>query len=104
VETDNYAAAIKEQIEKLNKELSSILGISTNSGPISSQGRGMSAAVKKKIAAVQKATWENRRWAKSVKNSAKPTARTKKKVCLTTRAKLAAKLPAYWAPKKKAKK
>ncbi len=95
------AAALKEQIEKLNKELSGILGVSTNFGPTSSKGRGMSAAVKRKIAAAQKARW---RRAKAVKNSANPTAKAKKKMSPATRAKLAAKLKAYWAAKKRAKK
>lgn len=95
------AAAIKEQIEKLNKELRGILGVSTNSGPTSRKGRGMSAAVKKKIAAAQKARWENLRRAKSLKNSAIPTAKAKKKMRPATRAKLATKLKAYWAGKKK---
>ena len=97
------AAIIKEQIEKLNKELRGILGVSTNSGPTSSKGRGMSAAVKRKIAAAQKARWENLRRAKSVKPSAKRTATAKRKVSSATRAKLAAKLKAYWAAKKKGK-
>jgi hypothetical protein len=48
----------------------------------------MSAAVKKKIAAAQKARWENLRRAKSLKNFAIPTAKTKK-MRPATRAKLA---------------
>jgi hypothetical protein len=94
------AAAIKEEIDKLNKELRGILGVSTNSGRVSTKGRAMSAAVKKRIATAQKARWENLRRAKSVKPSAKP----KKKMTSATRAKLAAKLRAYWAARKKVRK
>jgi hypothetical protein len=61
----------------------------------------MSAAVKRKIAAAQKARWENLRRAKSVKNSANPTAQAKKKVTPATRPKLAAQLKTYWAAKKR---
>ena len=49
------AAAIKEQIEDLNKDLRSILGASANPGAKPQKKRSMSAAVKKKIAAAQKA-------------------------------------------------
>jgi hypothetical protein len=98
------AAAIKEQIERLNNELRGILGVSTNSGPISRKGRSMSAAVKKKIAAAQKARWVNLRRAKSATHSAKRTATAKRKVSSATRAKLAAKLKAYWAAKKSSRK
>jgi hypothetical protein len=64
------AAGIKEQIEKLNKELSSILGLSTVSG------------------------------SSSVKAIAKG---EKKIVSRATRAKLSAKLKAYWAAKRAGK-
>jgi len=56
------AAAIKEQIESLSRELSAILGASAKSAPASNKGRRtMSAAVKKKIAAAQRARWANLR-------------------------------------------
>jgi septal ring factor EnvC (AmiA/AmiB activator) len=51
------ATAIKEQIEKLNKELGSILGGAIKSGAASTKKRTMSASTKKKIAAVQRARW-----------------------------------------------
>lgn len=60
------AAAIKEQIESLSRELSTILGASAKSAPASNKRRrAMSAAVKKKIAAAQRARWANLRRAKS---------------------------------------
>ena len=77
------AAAIKEQIEGLNKELRAILGASAKSA----------AAPKKK--------WT----AKPATLSAKPAAKAKKKIfSAATRAKLSAKLKAYWAAKRAGKK
>ena len=58
----------------------------------------MSAAVKKKIAATQKARWAKVRASKPA--SAKPAAR-KTVISTATRAKLSTKLKAYWAAKKK---
>jgi hypothetical protein len=86
------AAAIKDHIEKLNKELSSLLG------PPAKKKRIMSAAVKRKIAASQKTRWANLRRAKSGARSSKPATR---KVSAATRAKLRAKLKAYWAAKRR---
>jgi hypothetical protein len=56
------AAAIKERIEKLNNDLGSILG--TKSGAASTKKRTMSASVKRKIAAAQKARWAKLRRAR----------------------------------------
>lgn len=87
------AAAIKDHIEMLNKELSSLLG------PPAKKKRVVSSAVKRKIAASQKARWAKLRRAKS---SARPSAAAaKKKVSAATRAKLRAKLRSYWAGKKR---
>src|SRR5438034_3599871 len=55
------AAAIKEQIEALNKELRGILGVSTKSRAAPKKNRPMSAAARKKISAAQRARWANRR-------------------------------------------
>src|SRR6266496_4857709 len=97
------ATAIKEQIEALNKELRGIVGVSAKSGTASKNQRAMSASVKKKIAAAQKARWSNLRRAKSATRSVKPAAKAKQKtVSPATKAKLSAKLKAYWAAKKKA--
>ncbi|HJX11544.1 MAG TPA: hypothetical protein VJ733_13735 [Candidatus Binatia bacterium] len=99
------AAAIKEQIEALNKELRGILGDSTKSGAAPKKKRTMSASVKRKIAAAQKTRWANLRRAKPAAVSVKPAAKAKKKtVSPATKAKLSAKLKAYWAAKKAAKK
>ena len=97
------AAAIKEQIDKLHKELGSILGAPAKSGSASKNQRTMSASVKNKIAATQKARWANLRRAKSATRSFKPAVK-KKTFSPATRAQLSAKLKAYWAGKKAVKK
>ncbi len=73
------AAAIKEQIEALNKELRTILGAPAVTRPARKKSRTMSAAVKKKIAAAQKARWANLRRANPAVPAAKPAAKAKKK-------------------------
>jgi hypothetical protein len=99
------AAAIKEQIEKLNKELRAILGAPATRGAAPKRNGAMSASVKKKIAAAQKARWANLRRAKSATLSVKPAATAKKKTMNpAARAKMSAKLKAYWAAKKASKK
>jgi hypothetical protein len=96
------AAAIKEQIAKLSKDLGSVLGTSAKSGAASKNKRTMSAATKKKIAASQKRRLASLRRAKPATQPAKPAETAKKKtVSQATRAKLSAKLKAYWAAKKK---
>ena len=87
------ATAIREQIEDLNNELRSILGASAKSGAASKKKLTASAAGKKSAAA------------KPSKRSVKPAAKAKKKAFSSaTRAKLSAKLKAYWAAKKAGKK
>jgi hypothetical protein len=99
------AAVIKEGIEKLNKELRGILGAPDSSRAAPRKNNTMSASVKRKIAATQKARWANLRRAKSATRSANPTVKAKKKTMSpTARAKLSAKLKAYWAAKKAGKK
>ncbi len=99
------AAAIKEQIADLNKELRAILGASGNSGATLKRKRTMSASVKKKIAAAQQARWATLRGIKPATRSVKPVAKPKKKrMSPGTRAKLSAKLKTYWAAKKAGKK
>jgi len=99
------AAAVKEKIEALNSELRSILDGSRNSGTASSKKPTMSASVRKKIAATQKARWAKLRRAEPTTRSAKPAATAKKKsMSPAARAKLSAKLKAYWAAKKARKK
>jgi hypothetical protein len=99
------ATAIKEQIEALNKELRAILGAPTNTRAAPKKKRTMTAAMKKQLAAAQKARWANLRRAKSATRSVKPAAKAKKKsMSPATRAKLSTKLKAYWAAKKAGKK
>jgi hypothetical protein len=99
------AAAIKEQIEGLTKELRSILGASAKSGTTPKTKRTMSAATKRKIAAAQKRRLANLRRAKTATQPAKPAVKAKKKsMSPAARAKLSAKLKAYWAAKKAGKK
>ena len=87
------ATAIKEQIEALNKDLSSILGASAKSGAAPRNKRTMSAFVKTSIAA------------KPATLSVRPAVKAKKKTMSpAARAKLSAKLKAYWAAKKAGKK
>src|SRR5580765_2900469 len=94
------AASIKEQIDGLNRQLRAILGAPATPRAAPTRNRTMSAAVKKKIAATQRARWAKRRVSKPATASARPAA--KKTVFSTaTRAKLSAKLKAYWAAKKK---
>ena len=99
------AAAIKEHIEALNRELRGILGVSTGSGADSKKKRRISNSGRKNIAAAQKARWANLRRAKPATLPVKPAATVKKKtVSPATKAKLSAKLKAFWAAKKAGKK
>jgi hypothetical protein len=94
------AASIKEQIDGLNKQLRGILGAPATPRAAPTTNPGMSASVKKKIAATQKARWAKRRASKPATASARPAAK-KTVISTATRAKLSAKLKAYWAAKKK---
>ena len=98
------AAAIKERIEALNKELRAILGAPAKAGAAPKKKRTMSASVKMKIAAAQKTRWANLRRAKPATLLVKPAVVAKKKVSPATKAKLSAKLKAFWAAKKAGKK
>ena len=99
------AAAIKEQIEGLNKELRAILGAPATTRAAPKKKRTMTAAMKKQLAAAQKARWANLRRANPARQSVTPAAKAKKKkISSATRAKLSAKLKAYWVAKKAGKK
>jgi hypothetical protein len=65
------AAAIKERIEALNKELRGILDGADNSGSVGKKTRTMSAAVKRKIAAAQRARWAKVKASKAGRRSGK---------------------------------
>jgi hypothetical protein len=99
------AAAIKEHIETLNRELRSLLRAPVIARRAQKKSRGMSAAVKRKIAAARRARWAGLRRANPATRSAKPAAKAKKKAFSSaTRAKLSAKLMAYWAAKRAGRK
>jgi hypothetical protein len=55
------AASIKEQIDGLNKQLLGILGAPVTSRVAPTRNRTMSASVKRKIAAAQRARWAKRK-------------------------------------------
>ena len=87
------AAAIKEQIEALNNELRSILSGSAKSGAAPKTKRAVSASSRKSVAR------------KPATLPIKPAAKANKKTMSSaTRAKLSAKLKAFWAAKKAGKK
>jgi hypothetical protein len=71
------ATAVKEQIEKLNKELGSILGGAIKSGAASTKKRTMSASTKKKIAAAQRGRWASLRRDKRATRSGRLTAKAR---------------------------
>jgi len=73
------AAAIKEQIEALNKELRGILGVAAKPGAAPKKKRTMSAAVKKKIAAAQRARWAKAKGSKPATLSVKPAAKARRR-------------------------
>jgi hypothetical protein len=99
------AAVIKEQMVRLNKELGAILGVPDKIQAATKKVRKMSATVKKKIAATQRARWASLRRVKPAARKAKAAVKViKKKVSRATRSKLSAKLKAYWAAKKAGKK
>lgn len=89
------AANIKEQIDKLQKELGTILSFSPAAAPAKGPKK-MSASARARISAAAKA-----RWAK-VKGTAKPAAEPKKKMSAAAKAKLSALARARWAKAKKA--
>jgi hypothetical protein len=94
------AASLKERIDGLNKQLRGLLGAPATPRTAPTRNRSMSASVKKKIAATQKAKWAKVRASKRATASARPNAKTNR-MSPAARAKLSAKLKAYWAAKKK---
>src|SRR6266480_7203014 len=100
----NEASNWPKKCKPLNSELRGILDGSRNSGAHHRKKRTMSASVRKKIAATQ-ARWAKLRRAEPTTRSAKPAATAKKKsMSPAARAKLSAKLKAYWAAKRAGKK
>ena len=97
------AAAIKEHMQALSKELSQILGTPSEAKNSGGQRRSLSASARKNIAAAQQARWAKFRAVKKSSGASMPKAQ-KKKVSSATKSKLSAKLKAYWAAKKSGKK
>ncbi len=99
------AAALKEKIQSLEKELGRLLGstVASVAGPAPKKKKfTMSAAAKAKISAAAKA-----RWAKIKGKTAAVAPAPKKakgKMSAATKAKLSAKLKAIWAKRRAAKK
>ena len=105
------AAAIKEKISALEKELTSILGSPTvtakSNSPVKKK-RGMSAAGRAKVVAAQRARWAKIKSSKpTVKLAAKPAAPAVKKkftMSAAAKAKISAAAKARWAKIKAEKK
>jgi peptidoglycan hydrolase CwlO-like protein len=99
------AAALKEKIQSMEKELGKLLGsvVAAVASPAPKQKKfTMSAAAKAKISAAAKA-----RWAKIKGKTAAAAPAPKKakgKMSAATKAKLSAKLKAIWAKRRAAKK
>jgi hypothetical protein len=98
------AAAIKEQIEDLSKELRGIFAGPGKSAAAPGKKRTMSASVKRKIAAAQRARWAKVQGNKPATPSVKAAKAKKKTMSPAAKAKLSAKLKAYWAAKRAGKK
>ncbi len=102
------AAAIKERIQSLEKELGKLLGSAAtpSASPVAGQKKfKMSASAKAKISAAAKARWAK---IKGATPAAKPVVvtapkKTRAKMSPAAKAKLSAKLKAIWAKRRAAK-
>ncbi len=102
------AAALKEKIQALEKELGKLLGSTTaaSTGPVAGKKKfKMSAAAKAKISAAAKARWAK---IKGATPGAKPATaaapkKARGKMSPAAKAKLSAKLKAIWAKRRAAK-
>ena len=99
------AAALKERIEALQKELNSLLGnaAAAPAAPAKPKPQGMSAAAKAKLSAKLKAYWAKKKAVKQAPTVVK-VAQPKSKMSAAAKAIMSAKLKAFWAKKKAAKK
>jgi hypothetical protein len=97
------AAALKEKIQSLEKELGQMLGSSTQTvaQPVVKRKFKMSAAGRARISAAAKARWAK---VKAKKSPVKPAPKAKGKMSATAKAILSAKMKAIWAKRKAAKK
>jgi murein L,D-transpeptidase YcbB/YkuD len=104
------AAALKEKIQSLEKELNQLLGSPVASvasaAPKTKKKFTMSAAAKAKISAAAKLRWAKVRASKAAaKPASKPVVKKAKgKMSAAAKAKLSAKMKALWAARKAAKK
>jgi hypothetical protein len=98
------AARIKAQIERMAEELSGLFDGSAGRRRARRKRSGMSAAARKRIAAIQRARWAKLRNGETLTAAAKKPARKarKKTMSRAARAQRSAKMKAYWAAKKKA--
>ena len=97
------AAAIKEQIEKLETELAGILGATPSVAPsMVPKKRIMSAAAKAKISLAQKALWAKRKQPQTTAPAKAPIVK-KSGMSEETKAKLRAAAKAYWSKKRAGK-
>jgi hypothetical protein len=94
------AAAIKEQIENLNKQLSGILGGSEESGTAPRKRRTISPSGRRNIAAAQRARWARVQAETSTSSGRSSAPAKKRRMSRAAKAKLAARMRAYWKAKK----
>jgi hypothetical protein len=94
------AASIKEQIDRLNGELTKLLGGAANNGARHSR---LSPATRRRIGAAQRARWAKVRKAKAGKPIVKSVVK-KSKMSAAARARVSAKMKKYWKAKKAGKK
>jgi hypothetical protein len=92
------AARIKDQIAKLEKKISQILGVPDTASPKPRKRQKMSASARAKIAAAAKARWAKQRGVKSSKAAARP----KRKMSAAGRKRLAQLAKTRWAKAKAA--
>jgi hypothetical protein len=100
------AAALKEKIQLLEKELNQLLGTTVTSAASPAPEKKkfkMSAAAKAKISAAAKLRWAKVRGEKAAVTVVSK-AKGKGKMSAAAKAKLSAKLKAVWAARKAAKK
>ena len=97
------AAALKEKIQSLEKELGQMLGSTSQAvaQPVAKRKFKMSAAGRARISAAAKARWAK---VKAKKLAVKPAPKAKRKMNATAKAILSAKMKAIWAKRKAAKK
>ena len=97
------AASIKEEIDRLNGELSKLLGGASTDGS-GRQNSRLSPAARRRIAAAQRARWAKVRKAKADTKPAAKSPVKKKTMSAASRAKASARMKKYWKAKKASEK